>query len=202
MTDKEKIEMVKDRLGVTWKEMAERSAIKSPQTFQDIRSGKISLSPKVRAKLIKGFPELNEEWLAGDTSQNMMKEWSTDVELRGFATSPKVNLGNLFPDADVVLSNNESPLFPKGAMLVLQRIKSIRHLLPGQPYAVETTDGTFVRKIKAAPFGSDRLEFEDANSEGGSFSMLLTDVTAVYAVSGYMVSLCNAPIIPGVHEPT
>lgn len=177
MTDIERIDALYEYSGMTWRRLAEKLGIGSPQTFLDIRNGKIKISFRLQQKILTAFPEINREWLLLGTG-DMLNDKASD-------SSYSSGIKDWFPNADsyVRLENWEVPGFPKGCTVLLKRLLNPQEIIPGRLYFFETNNTTLLRYVQSA--SADLLVLTTSGAgEDSLFRLPLDSVRRIFSVLG------------------
>lgn len=182
MDDKEKIEKLRKYANLTWRALASRLDIKSVQTFQDIRAGRINISSPLRQRILAEFPDINPGWLNGDDENMLVKKSESDIK------------SEYFPSADERMLYNGSGMveYPKGCIIMLHRVTSHTLVVSGNIYNVETADFSEVRQVMKMDDDRYRLVASDKTEYDGSlvYGDIVVDRSAIVkmsAVLGYIV---------------
>lgn len=206
MTDSDRIEELRRFANCTWKELAQKLDIPSAQTFTDIRNGKIGISQRLSAKILKAFPEIRKEWLlAGEgsmTGPNDIPFYDHDgkspfyVSLENCKPSDVINPGSWFKEADIALRNTGDAMteYPDGCVLMLRRVTDRNLLLPGNNYVVETREFRVTRRYqksdnpqKIALYSSNTTTYPDGKQIYEPFEIPLESVTRIFYILGYIM---------------
>lgn len=192
MDNKEKIIEIQKYSNLKWSDLAKKLGMKSPQTFIDIRSGKIGISPRLAKSILTAYPEINPMWLNG-MSDKMFVNGSpqahgvsaTEIPVINSDMIPRLNTGSIFNgvDAAMIVSNNEMPQYAKGDILLLKRVMSMTHLVPGRNYVVNTRDFSVVRKLESV--SSNALTMVSSEKDLPTLEIQVPDITSTYAVVGF-----------------
>ena len=73
MTENERIDALKNFLGMSLKEIASRSQLK-PHNFYDIKQGKCGISKFVADRVCSAFPQINFQWLLNDEGEMVVSQ--------------------------------------------------------------------------------------------------------------------------------
>ena len=206
MTDSERIEELRRFANCTWKDLAEKLDIPSAQTFTDIRSGRIGISQRLQAKILKAFPEIRKEWLVvGEgsmTGPNDIPFYDNDGKSPFFASlenckpSDLINPGSWFKQADMALRNTGDAMkeYPDGCVLMLRRVTDRNLLLPGNNYVVETREFVVARRYqksnephKIALYSSNTSTYPDGKLVYEPFEVPMESITRIFFILGYVM---------------
>ena len=164
----DRIEQVAEYYGKSMRQLSMILDLTSPQTFYDIKSGKIqNLSSKILEKAKKNLPEINPTWLiTGDGEMLLANEKKkiplyNDVSTIGGynetvanvddANTPSawVDAGDWFPGATAAIHHYGDSMveYPSGCILVLKRVNDPRLLINGENYVIETDEFRITKQI-------------------------------------------------------
>lgn len=205
MTEKEKIEQVRQYSGMTWKALAKRLNLKSAQTFTDIRRGKHGISKTVAAQIVANFPEISIDWLLLDKGQ-MLEETAGEVFtlhenpicmlddcVCGKSVSTALTLKQIFPNASDVLRNTTDAMseYPNGSFLMLREVANKNLLVPGCDYLFITEAFSMVRRLQKgeapgqiALYATNNITHPDGRCVYEPMEISVADLKKVYAVVG------------------
>lgn len=207
MTDYEKVLKIKETFGLTWDGLAKKIGIASPQTFQDIKGGRIGISPRLKGKLRDAYPNLNPLWLNtgdGDMFLSMPVTKPLAENLSVSRESRRVNLGDLFPTSEFVCVYYGSgmPEFPNGCLLALTRVEDIYGIMPGKPYMIVTDGFSDIRVVtKSEKQGCVRLAASDTSTllDGSrrfpDFNLETHSIRNIFKITGMAVSFDSEPML-------
>lgn len=195
MTDYEKMVALKEHLGYTWQKLASEVGLGSPQTFYDIKAEKIGISLRLTKLLLTTYPQLNPEWLRGD-SEEMLLPGFKQVACVDNDSDTEVNFGQFFKDADSAVRYNGSGMaeIPNGAMLALRSVPSTGKLMPGRLYYIKTDFFSDVRVVRqGATSGrivlcaSDSSRYLTGERVFEDMEISESDIKEIYIVLGMVI---------------
>ena len=167
MTDIERLEAVHTYSNMTWRGLATKIGVKSPQTFVDIRREAIGMSANVKSKILAAFPEIRKEWLLNGEEPMIDETHIAFLESIKNRTRVPVSLGSFFQGADTVLQNNSEAMneYPKGCLLVLKRVINYDGIVHGRNYYAETSQGTRLGTVSLDESNPSEVTFCPTNTE-------------------------------------
>lgn len=197
MTPGEKIIEIQKYSNLKWVDLAKKLGMKSPQTFIDIRNGKIGISSRLVQSILAAYPEINPMWMNGMSSQMFVNgtpqsSGASNIEMPVLNSDiiPKLNVSAILKGLDAVMtaSGNEMAGYSKGDIMLLKRVVSISLLVPGRNYVVNTKDSSMTGKLAAVT--DDTLQMETSTD---AHDIAISEITSVYEIVGvfYMDSLQN-----------
>lgn len=213
MTDKERIEELRRVTHLTWRALAQRLELNTPQTFTDIRSGRHGISKALAAKLLAAFPTLRQEWvmfgegpMTKDETADGLPLYDTNrglAILTGEIPTKNVEFGSFFPSATTALryDSDEMREYPKGCILALRLISDTSLLVPGNNYLVETDEFAKVKRIQRGNtaetlmlYSSSTETYPDGRLVYEPFEIRRDSIRSIFAVLGYVVpQACEVP---------
>ncbi len=63
VTQQERMRLLSDHLGMSFRKISEEAGLSSPQGFYDIKAGKCGISRTFANQICARFPEINYDWL-------------------------------------------------------------------------------------------------------------------------------------------
>ncbi len=192
MTPGEKITEIQKYSNLKWADLAKKLGMKSPQTFIDIRSGKIGISTRLTQAILSAYPEINPMWMS-DMSDKMFVNGtqqaygisSAEIPVLNSEMIPKLNIGAIFKEVDaaMLVTNNEMAEYDKGDILLLRRVMSISLLVPGRNYVVNTKDFSVTRKLES--FSENVLRLTSSAEDFPALDIPVSEITSAYSVAGF-----------------
>lgn len=206
MTDGEKLEIIQQMTGLSWKEMAAKVGIASAQSFTDIRSGRHGISMKLANRIIEAFPNIRREWLMFESGPMTQEEAAGMIALyqstESMAASKDknmadeiINVGSLFSKAEAAVRNTSDSMveYPSGSILVLRRVTDTNLLIPGNNYLVETEEFSIVKRIQKGKdeahislYSSNPATYPDGKPIYEPFEIPIDSVCRIFTVLGYI----------------
>ncbi len=203
MTDGERIDALQQKTGLSWKDLASKVGIASAQTFTDIRNGRHGISAKLANKITEAFPDIRKEWLLFESGTMTHSEMAGMISLYDSAKdmnmerkSPdKINVGSLFPKAEIAIRNASDSMveYPLGCVLVLKRVNDESLLMPGSDYLVETDEFAVVRRVQKgkddahiALYSSNTSTYPDGKMVYEPFEIPMDSVKRIFSILGYI----------------
>lgn len=211
MTDKEKIEKIREYAKVSWRELARRAGMHTPQTFTDIRNGRHGISRTIAEKLLAAYPEIRREWLLSSSGE--MTVGGSGEIITYFNTIADVCIGNqalngicvgsCFPMADIAVrySGEGMKEYPDGCVLVLKKVENDA-MIPGTNYLVITETMGLVRRMQMGQsteafslYATSQITYPDGRMIYEPFEIRRETVKSVYLILGYIMPY----VIPNVN---
>lgn len=206
MTDKERLEELRQYSGMTWKELAEKIGT-APQTFTDIRGGRHGISKGIANKILTVFPDLRQEWVVFGKGPMTKQESQRNIPLFESTTASDggsldnsraigcINVGSCFPRAELAMRNTSDCMieYPNGCILVLRRVCDINMLVPGGNYVVETKEFALPKRIQRgskeshiALYSTNQEKYPDGRLIYEPFEIPMDSVMRVFSIIGYI----------------
>lgn len=163
----DRIERVADYYGKSMRQLSVMLGLSSPQTFYDIKSGKIqSISRKILEKARTNLPEINASWLLTGEGEMLVDQPKNRIPLyddvstiggnndmvanvEDNGVSEWVDAGDWFPGATAAIHHYGDSMieYPSGCILVLKRVNDCRLLINGENYVIETSEFRITKQI-------------------------------------------------------
>lgn len=205
MTDKERLEELRQYSGMTWKELAEKIGT-APQTFTDIRGGRHGISKGLASKIQSAFPDLRQEWVVfgkgpmtkQEQSRNIPLFESTNTDGGAFDESRAIgciNVGSCFPRAELAMRNTSDCMseYPNGCILILRRVSDVNILVPGGNYVVETKEFALPKRMQKgskenyiALYSTNESKYPDGKLIYEPFEIPMDSVMRIFSIIGYI----------------
>lgn len=210
MTDKERLEELRQYSGLTWKELATKVGV-NPQTFTDIRGGRHGISKGLANKIMEAFPELRQEWIVFGKGPMTKQESSRNIplyEMTGGSSEAIdanrcpdfINVGSCFPRAEMAIRNTGDAMveYPNGCILILRRVCDVNMLVPGSNYVVETREFTLPKRLQTGSaenrirlYSTNTATHPDGKLIHEPFEIPMDSVMRIFAIIGYIYTQSN-----------
>lgn len=212
MTDGEKLQEIQQMTGLQWKELAAKIGIASAQTFTDIRNGRHGISLKLANKIIEAYPEIRREWLMFESGPMTHKEAAGMIAIfnstedlganmaDGKGASDTINVGSLFPKAEIAVRNTSDSMteYPVGCILVMKRVMDVKLLMPGNNYLIETNEFVTIKRLQKgkdeahiALYSSNCATYPDGKLVYEPFEIPMDSVKRIFYILGYIYPQAN-----------
>lgn len=210
MTDKERLEELRQYSGLSWKDLASKVGT-NPQTFTDIRGGRHGISKGLSVKILNAYPDLRQEWVVFGTGPMTKQESSRNIPLYETAGGSSdalaagncagcINVGSCFPKAEMALRNASNAMteYPVGSILILKRVGDVNMLVPGSNYVVETAEFVLPKRLQTGStdnsirlYSTNTATYPDGNLIYEPFEVPLEAVTRIFSIIGYIYTHSN-----------
>lgn len=202
MDNFDRLEKVRAYCGLSYRALAKELGLSTPQSFYDIKSGKVKISERLADKIQERF-NINKRWLLTGDGE-MMNE--RDVEVYSPNTVPLLPIyvkgGSLQDFSDSVMEHDcerlispvkdaemaitvsgdsMTPEFPSGSYVFLKKINSRAFIEWGRTYVLDTVNGAIIKKVLPGP-SEDCIICSSVNPEYKDFQVHLQDVFGMYRV--------------------
>ena len=205
MTAAERIEAIKEHIGMSANALAKTIGLKGPQIFYDIKAGKCGISKDLAAKIQYKFLDINLQWLltghGNMLSQAKTSEPETNIrywidvdataggvqQFDDMVTDKYISLSipefRDCTDAVNLYGDSMVPLYKSGQIIILKEWKE-SFIDFGNVYLVVTKSGN--RMVKYLRKGSDAAHIVcvSENKEFDPFEIEKTDILRLYLVKG------------------
>lgn len=215
MTDKEKLELIREIEHLSWRQLAQRIGTRTAQTFTDIRAGKHGISRGLAFKLLQTYPQLREEWLATGIGSPFKNDDRTGVPVydgnvpdTGSFETPnakgRLDIQTVYPSADVVMRNNGDAMadLPQGCYMVLKKTADTSLLVPGRNYVIVTDEFCLPRRVQRGAttqtltlYATNAQTYSDGRRIYEPIEVPMSAVKAVYSILGYVMAQADEPKI-------
>lgn len=167
----QRIEAIARHTGQSMRQLSVALGLSSPQSFYDIKSGKVqSVSRKILEAIKQNIPGINTAWLitgegemlaSEEKKKNLIPLYDDAATIGGMndmvadvnnpaRVTEYIDAGDWFPSATSAIHHYGDSMieYPSGSILALKRVEDSRLIINGANYVIETNEYRITKQVQ------------------------------------------------------
>lgn len=201
MNKNERLKFARIQLGVSSGDFARRAGV-DPRNYSSIESGKRTVGERVLRDICAVFP-LNMEWIVSGEGEMFRETSTTKNNNTNPHTIPLIPISRQADSIDniptaeceqiispiksaelaiTISGDSMAPEFPSGSQLLLKRINERAFIDWGRTYALDTCNGTIIKRLMPSDIDGNHLKCLSINTNYPPLEINNKDIYAIYRV--------------------